>query len=267
MTDQPLRVGLLVNGESTQAWAKTALERMVAETNVEITHVVVNEYPPSFGMGHYLNRVREYPLWSPIGGLHLLADEPSYSQQVTITDIDGIGNAEWIACKPEPAPDFGTVLPEEVVERVGPEIDVAIRLGFGILKGAFLDAPEHGVLSFHHGDLRRYRGQPAGFWEFVNGETVAGVTLQRITETLDGGSVVAYRSVDIADAHTWKDVEQRLYDASKDMLAMGIENITDPEFEPWKPETYGDLYSLPTGQAVFTYLAKNTLGRVRKLLS
>lgn len=266
MSDRSVRVGLLVNGESVPRWAHRALERMVAETDAQITHVVVNERPPSFGIDHYLSRVREYPLWSPVGVVHLLSSPPAYERQVPITDIEGIGRADWIACEPEPAPDFGTVLPDEVVERVGPEIDVAIRFGFGILKGAFLDAPEHGVLSFHHGDLRRYRGQPAGFWEFVDGRSTAGVTLQRITETLDGGSVVAYRAVDIADAHTWQEVERRLFATSEDMLVEGIENVVDPGFEPWQPETYGDLYSLPTGKAVLTYLAKNTMGRVREAL-
>lgn len=266
MSDEPLQVGLLLDGITVQAWAKRALERMVAETDAEITHLVVNEDPPSFGLDHYLDRVREYPLWTPVGAVHKLTDEPPYKQQVPIADVPGVDEAERIACEPEPAPDFGNVLPDDVVEAVGPEIDVAVRFGFGILKGDILDAPEHGVLSFHHGDLRKYRGMPAGFWEFVNDETVAGVTLQRLTETLDGGSVVAYRDVDIADAHTWGEVSRRLYEASEGMLAAGIENLQRPGFEPWQPDSYGDLYSLPKGRAVLKYVAKNNVGRVRELL-
>lgn len=266
MTDEPLRVGLLVNGDTVQTWAKRALERMIIETDAEITHVVVNEKPPSFGLSHYLDRVREYPLWTPVGAFHLLSEGADHERQVPLGDLPGIDEAERITCEPEPAPDFGNVLPDDVVEAVGPEIDVGIRLGFGILKGDFLEAPEHGVLSFHHGDLRRYRGMPAGFWEFVNDETVAGVTLQRITETLDGGSVVAYRSVDIADAHTWQAVQRCLFRVSEEMLVEGIRNVQDPHFEPWQPEKYGDLYSLPKGRAVLKYVAKNNVGRVRKRL-
>lgn len=263
MTDAGCSVALLLDGETVQSWAKTALSRMVTETDAEITHVVVNADPPSFGLDHYLGRVREYPLWTPVGAAHLLADEPPFKRQVSIRDVPGVADAERIVCEPEPAADFGNVLPKWVTESVGPEVDVAIRFGFGILKGDFLDAPEHGVLSFHHGDLRRYRGMPAGFWEFVHGETVAGVTLQRITETLDGGSVVAFHPVDIADARTWQEVQRRLYRTSEGMLAEGIERIREPDYEPWQPDEYGDLYSLPKGRDVLTYVAKNNLGRVR----
>ena len=266
MNDDLVRVALLVDGDTVAAWARRALERMVAETDAEITHVVENEDPPSFGLGHYVERVREYPLWTPVGAIQKLTPEPAYKRQASVETVPGVADAEWLTCEPEPAPDFGNVLPERVVEEVGPEVDVAVRFGFGILKGAFLDAPEHGVLSFHHGDLRKYRGMPAGFWEFVEGETVGGVTLQRITETLDGGSVVAYRDVDIADAHTWQAVERRLFRVSEGMLARGVRNLQDPDFEPWQPDSYGDLYSLPKGRAVGRYVARNSIGRVRDLL-
>lgn len=266
MSDESLRVALLLDGDTVAAWVKRALERMVAETDAEITHVVVNADPPSFGLDHYLDRVREYPLWTPVGAVQKLTPEPDYMRPVSVADVPGVADAERIECEPEPAPDFGNVLPEWVVEEVGPEVDVGVRFGFGILKGAFLDAPEHGVLSFHHGDLRKYRGMPAGFWEFVEGETVAGVTLQRITETLDGGSVVAYRDVDISDAHTWQSVERRLFRVSEGMLAEGIRNVQDPDFEPWQPDSYGDLYSLPKGRAVLTYVRKNGVGRVKERL-
>lgn len=267
MSDGPVRVAVLLDGDTVQAWARRALERMVTETDAEITHVVVNEDPASFGLDHYLDRVREYPLWTPVGAIHLLTDEPPYRQQVPVDDVPGMRAATRVTCEPEPAPDFGNVLPADVVEAVGPAVDVAVRFGFGILKGDFLDAPEHGVLSFHHGDLRSYRGMPAGFWEFVHGESVAGVTLQRITETLDGGSIVAYRDVDIADAHTWQAVERRLYRASEGMLVEGIRNVQDPDFEPWQPDSYGDLYSLPKGRAVLRYLVKNNVGRLRQALA
>ena len=265
MSDGPLRVALLLDGDTVGMWARRALERMVTETDAEITHLVVNENPPSFGLDHYVERVREYPLWTPVGAIQKATPEPPYRRQVAVADVPGVADAERITCAPEPASDFGNVLPDDVVQQVGPEVDVAIRYGFGILKGSFLDAPEHGVLSFHHGDLRKYRGMPAGFWEFVEGESVAGVTLQRITETLDGGSVVAYRDVDIADAHTWQAVERRLFRVSEGMLTEGIENLRDPDFEPWQPDSYGDLYSLPKGLDVGRYVARNSVGRVREL--
>src|SRR5206468_4045008 len=50
------------------------------------------------------------------------------------------------------------------VERIlAHDLDVAIRLGFRILRGRFLEIARHGVWSYHHGDNRVNRGGPPGF--------------------------------------------------------------------------------------------------------
>lgn len=68
--------------------------------------------------------------------------------------------------------------------------DVLIRFGFGILTGDILTLPTYGVWSLHHGDNAINRGGPPGFWEVVNKEAVTGVTLQKLTNDLDGGIVL-----------------------------------------------------------------------------
>jgi hypothetical protein len=42
----------------------------------------------------------------------------------------------------------------------------------------------------HHGDNEINRGGPPGFWEVVLNEPYTGVTLQRLTKDLDGGTVI-----------------------------------------------------------------------------
>lgn len=71
-------------------------------------------------------------------------------------------------------------------------LDLLIRIGFRILRGPILDAARHGTWSFHHGDNRRYRGGPPGVWEVLEDQSESGVTLQRLTEDLDGGEVLAW---------------------------------------------------------------------------
>lgn len=70
------------------------------------------------------------------------------------------------------------------------DLDVILRFGFRILSGDILAVPEYGIWSYHHGDYRRYRGRPAGFWEVVNGDPKTGAMLQTLTEKLDGGIVI-----------------------------------------------------------------------------
>ncbi|WP_132057454.1 formyltransferase family protein [Halorussus amylolyticus] len=267
MTATQLQVGLLVRGFDVPAWQARAVERMVARTGARVTHIVVQEGGTGVGerdASDYVRRVQENPLWSSVGAALRLGGLPEYFRPRQLGSIAGLDDPEVVRCEPEPASDFGNVLPAEGVEALE-ATDVGVRFAFGILKGEALDAPEHGVLSFHHGDLREYRGQPCGFWEFLNDEDTAGVTLQRLSETLDGGEIVAYEPVDIADARTWPDVRKRLFEASDDLLGKGVENVASG-FEPRSPDGLGDLYSIPEGEDVLKYVLKEGKGRARKVV-
>ncbi len=84
----------------------------------------------------------------------------------------------------------------ESIERIrGQRLDVLLRFGFRIIRGEILDSARYGVWSFHHGDNREYRGTPAMFWEMYEGNPVCGVTLQILTDQLDGGKVI-YRTLE-----------------------------------------------------------------------
>lgn len=73
------------------------------------------------------------------------------------------------------------------------DVDVLLLFGFGILRGRILEVPRFGVWSYHHGDNARFRGQPAGVWEVIEGSPVTGTMLQALNEDLDNGRVL-YRS-------------------------------------------------------------------------
>jgi hypothetical protein len=70
------------------------------------------------------------------------------------------------------------------------KLDFILRFGFDIIRGDILNAAAYGVWSFHHGDERRYRGMPPGFWEIYHGDPVTGSVLQRLTDRLDGGVIL-----------------------------------------------------------------------------
>ncbi|RBI63611.1 hypothetical protein DMJ13_03500 [halophilic archaeon] len=276
-----LRVGILLPGETVPTWMKRAIERMVAEADVEVAYLVVNdaagpddlsdllarslseEFREYLSCG--LDRLRSHPLWSLTGVGRQFGPVPEYRKPKRIETIDGLSDADRIRCRPVPADGFGNRLPDDVAETVGTNTDVVVRFGFGVLKGEFLELPTHGVLSFHRGDLESYRGQPGGLWEFLNDEPTAGVTLQRIGETLDAGEVVVETAVDISDAHTWREVERRQIAACQEMLADGIASLRDPAHDPRTPDSLGPLYTIPTGAEVLRYVGKTAVGRFRTL--
>ncbi|WP_049971388.1 formyltransferase family protein [Haladaptatus cibarius] len=274
--EQPLRVGVLLPGETVPAWMKRAIERMVAETNVEITHLVINDDAGPDDLSDYragsfpggvleyiscsVERLRKHLLWSLTGVARQFAETPDYQEPKAIDSIAGFSGAKRLYCQPLPASGFGNLLPDDVAEEVGENTDAVIRFGFGVLKGEFLEMPTHGVLSFHRGDLETYRGQPGGLWEFLNDEPTAGITLQRISETLDGGEIIAERTVDISDARTWREIERRQIAVCEQQLAVGVRRLRDSTFEPTTPDSLGTLYTMPTGVDVVRYVCKTAIG-------
>jgi hypothetical protein len=69
-------------------------------------------------------------------------------------------------------------------------LDIILRFEFNIIRGDILQAAKFGIWSFHHGDNSKFRGGPPGFWEIYLGQSVVGVTLQKLTSELDGGYVI-----------------------------------------------------------------------------
>jgi hypothetical protein len=258
----PTQVCLLTPPETVPAWAARTVERMLAETDAEISLVVENACTDERSTGEAVRRLFDLREWGVVAAaLELLGDDLPPLERVPVRELDGVADAEWITCEPNTVEGWKNALPEFAVERMA-ETDAGIRFGFGFLVGDALTAPEMGVLSFHHGNLREYRGQPMGFWEYVHGRETAGVTVQRINETLDGGEIVADRRVAIGDAPTWNAVRCRLYDASEEMLATAVRNLNADDFEPetLSEDELGDLYRLPKGRPVLTFLRRTTRG-------
>lgn len=82
----------------------------------------------------------------------------------------------------------------EELQRV--EADFLFRwLDSGIIRGTLLTSgSKHGVLSFHHGDMNRFRGD-TGFWEWFLNERVVTSSLQVLSEELDGGVIVDEKKI------------------------------------------------------------------------
>ena len=124
--------------------------------------------------------------------------------------------------------------------------DVLLLLGgFGILKGPLLTVAPQGVLSYHHGDMRKYRGQPAAFWELYEGEGSIGATVQRLSSGIDCGEPIVERSFAIRETDTLGSLSHRIFEGSADMMFEAVQRLEDPSFRPEVIESFGRLYTLP----------------------
>lgn len=139
--------------------------------------------------------------------------------------------------------------------------NVMLKFGMSLLKQDNL--AEVDVLSFHHGDPRHYRGRPTGFYELIQDAKSVGFIVQKITNVLDGGEVLALGSAKIY-RHSYRKTIQGLYRSSPPLLRRAIINYLSGMSVPIKPT--GNNYRLP-GNGMVAYFCARLLVRKMKHLA
>lgn len=114
----------------------------------------------------------------------------------------------------------------------GTRPDCIFRFGFGFIREPVLSLAPKGVISYHHGNIRSYRGQPVAFWELYAGEHEMGVTIQVLSEKLDAGKIVLEKPIAIRTSDTWKSLERRAYDESTSMIHEACLLLDRDDFRP-----------------------------------
>ena len=136
---------------------------------------------------------------------------------------------------------------DEVVEQVSKTNPYVMCLisGFGIIKKPFLNLCNHGIISYHHGNIRKYRGQPPAFWELCYNEKEMGITLQKLSEGLDCGEVIIEKSIEISPSDTYGFLKERMFLESVDMMHNAIDLLEEEGFAPKRVDNLGKIYTIP----------------------
>ncbi|OIB58029.1 formyltransferase family protein [Natrialba sp. SSL1] len=265
-------------------WQVRALDRVQTQTDAEISVVVTNAEKEdctaeswndsrfeAADVRRFVDVLRQEQAWALVlaerAFARRLGDDQHLWHRHSIDAIDQLEDAAHLECEPRRDGSWYE-FPDDVVSRLADQCDVLVLFGFGLLKGAVLTATEHGILSFHPADIRSYRGMgPPPI--FHDGQSTAGSTLQRLTESIDGGEVIAYDEVDISDCHTLWDVFDRLVSLQIQLLPDGIERVCDPSFEPTTvpDDQLGAFYPRSMRRSpsfAGRILAKNVTGRLRR---
>jgi len=153
-------------------------------------------------------------------------------------------------------------LPPHVLQKLAEwRPQVAIKFGMGLLR-----VPEElqcKILSYHHGDPRRFRGRPAGFYEMLAGEAVVGQIVQIISDRLDGGAVVAFAETRV-QPHSYRATMSDAYGASPLLIRSAVANCLAGRTLPLEPS--GRNYRLPSNWTVLRFAARSFAAKVRRLL-
>lgn len=255
-----MRVGLLLSGRNQVGWFIRSIDNMLNDTDAEIKVIFLENKENSHKLKKsdkisklLPNEVKQIlPLCVKKLWAWIVYDKVDMSMVMTnelmekvkkksIFTINGLENVRTVEYTPIKKGN-DRYLPQEIIDIATENCDIVINNSSGILAGDILEAPKHGVIGFHSGDIRKYRGVRSGFWEFLNNEAKTGVTLQRYTEELDAGHIIDYQEASISDVGSWSEVLIKKFCMSEQMLSNGIKNIQDPEYTPQKPEELGDLY-------------------------
>lgn len=258
-----VRIALLVDGDSISEWQYRAIKRMLQETNAEISIVIRNQDHQNRSKLELLQRAIELREWTVVTLIRkLIARSPELTGEIKLDECGFISDADYINCLPNTVDGWKNTLPEETVEQVAGRADVGILFGFGVLVGEILDVFEYGILSYHHGDFREYRGQPAGCWEYIHGKDEVGITLQRINEQLDAGELAVEKKVSIENVETYAEIRSLLYRNSEDMLSTAVFGIEMGALEFETVDELGPLYTFPTGMNAWRFLLKEIQGKI-----
>ena len=191
----PLKVGLLVDSLKQPQWAYDIIAAIQQSSCARIALIVLNAAAaqPNRGLLRKLSRNRRrlaYVLYTRIDDWLFRREPDAFTEKSIAELVDGVPILDVTPVKKRFSDFFQ---PADVSAICAHNLDVALRLGFRILRGDALRIARHGVWSYHHGDNLVNRGGPPGFWEVMQDEPVTGSVLQILSDELDNGKVI-YRS-------------------------------------------------------------------------
>lgn len=199
----PLRIGILLDGPVLSRCFEQVIDHIQRSNFAKIELLVV--HAPAAASAPRPRRTKLRILWDMLSDRELRKEightiygrfdkrfyEDANDPVGEVDCTDRLSGIESIKITPIVKRFVHRFVPADVEEIRKRDLDVILRFGFNILRGDVLKAARYGVWSYHHGDNDFYRGGPAYFWELYEKSELSGVILQRLTEELDAGFVLA----------------------------------------------------------------------------
>lgn len=267
-----LSVGLLIGDREPSHWFTRSIQRLVSECDARVDQVIVPKpikHKNSRSIEYYVKYALKNRCWAPKDFLNEIRgsrrmNEVRELRGEPITSVSGITKQNITTCQLESVGKYRVALPDKVVRELL-DLDVIFHAGVGILSGSVLDAPKYGVWGVHHGDIRKYRGGPPGFWEYVNGEETGVITLQKYTEELDAGHVILEKTVDISSARTWPEVRKIMCRETIPTFMEGVSTHVRQNEPTYSVNDLGPIYTRSDRGCItlLKYLYRTIPGRIR----
>jgi len=261
-SDSVLDFGIMCGGEVFQEWQAICIRQLLEMENVNLRLLIVNDRDSRGNISRFLNAVSRSGAPSAVSKavwqIHqdYLISRPPARRKVDLTQaLDGVDRVHCTVER-EGFSEYFTPDDIESIERY--DLDFVLRFSFGIIRGRILTVPTYGVWSFHHGDERKYRGSPAGFWEIYNDDPVTGAILQRLTDELDGGVVLKRGHFKTIPYSREENLNKLLYATAgwPAQVATDILNRNVDHTEGEQSDTEAPIYTAPNPYQLLGYHLK-----------
>ena len=232
-----MRIAILC-GTTLDSFQQEVLKHIIEDNSIEITAALIDCRPRPSLKKRFLKNLKRGR-----GGYMIIMLFKSYfAKKKPCVSTHAFFSDKGNACIESDNPYSETTI-QKLKDRQ-PETLVMLG-GFGIIKEPLLSLAPNGILSYHHGNMRKYRGQPVGFWELYNNETEMGVTVQRLSAGIDKGIPIVEKTIPIENADSVTSLRERALQESTPMLHEALQKIQNPDFFPTIIEEYGPIYTIP----------------------
>ena len=252
----PILFGIMCNGMTFPAWQASCLHKLLTLDNVEPALLIVdNGFSIASNNWRKLKNFRHL-LWY-IYNFFFVKRSSRAMRPVDMTST--LAQVPSIRCTVIRKGKFSQYFGEaDIVKIRKHDLDFILRFGFNIIRGEILNVARFGVWSFHHGDEKKYRGYPPGFWEIYRGDNVTGAILQRLTDRLDGGIVLKkgfFRTINASHVRNRDTVFFESTDwpaqVCNDLLSGNADYLNAPP-----SQTSAPIYHAPTNVQMICFLSR-----------
>lgn len=249
------RVALIVDGLSVAKQYRDILDWALSQPDIEVVALVVQDLPaakPRGALRKLAGLVRSVGLYRALSrvAFSLLVRAESRLLRGARAYLEAYDIGNLVACHLHISPILSKTghvyrYDEQDLGRLEAlDLDLLIRCGSGILRGAILTCAKHGIVSLHHGDNRINRGGPPGFWEVLKQQAYTGFVVQRLGDELDGGEVLFRGSVPTEITFLRNRIS--VYENSTQAFQVTIRRMLGGECAPESPHLYFErLYKAP----------------------
>lgn len=147
-------------------------------------------------------------------------------QNSNYSDIETMAKNNGIPCYLVSGGDQTLASYREVIEKIQP--DVILVLGwYYIVPKSIRSLARLGTFGIHASLLPDYAGGSPLVWALINGEKKTGISMFQIEDGIDDGDLLAQQEITIADDDTIGTLYAKVIEASKDMLAREMKNLSE----------------------------------------